>query len=224
MQPGPSVVVHCPFCNALGSYETRLSGNNFGGTYYTDGKAVLPMDFYTTSVVQCKACNRPFLRQFATEVGEFDRWSQSDLDEEGRPINPAFRAAPELIEPTEAQYLTGLDELIELVPQEELAIRLFAWWRGNDRYRADAPEPETADSPTIVALRKTNIDGLLRLLPEEDSTDHSQPLMRAEVFRQIGEFDKALAILTRPYPDELNGAIARLSSLCQEKDSMLRTL
>jgi TolA-binding protein len=40
----------------------------------------------------------------------------------------------------------------------------------------------------------------------------------------LGEFDKALAILTRPYPDDLNGAIARLSSLCREKDSMLRTL
>jgi hypothetical protein len=48
--------------------------------------------------------------------------------------------------------------------------------------------------------------------------------MRAEVFRQIGEFDKALAILARPHPDELSGAIARLSSLCREKDSMLRTL
>jgi len=208
----------------LGSYETRLSGNSFGGTYYTDGKAVLPMDFRTTSVVQCKACNRPFLRQSATKVGEFDRLSERDLDDDGRPINPAFRAAPELIQPTEAQYLEGLDDLIKSAPQEELAIRLFAWWRGNDRYRAGAPGPETADSPTIVALRKSNIDGLLRLLPEEGSTDHSQLLMRAEVYRQIGEFDKALAILVRPYPDELNGAISRLSSLCREKDSMLRTL
>jgi hypothetical protein len=108
----------------LGSYETRLSGNNFGGTYYTDGKAVLPMDFHTTSVVQCKACNRPFLRQFATEVGEFDPWSRSDLDEDGLPIDPAFRAAPRLIEPTEEQYLTGLNDLITSVSNEELLIRL----------------------------------------------------------------------------------------------------
>jgi hypothetical protein len=128
------------------------------------------------------------------------------------------------IEPTEAQYLTGLNDLITSVSNEELLIRLLAWWRGNDRYRDDDQEPEAAASPTIVSLRKSNVDGLLRLLPEEDATDHSKALIRAEVLRQMGEFDKAFAILARQYPDELNGAIARLSSLCQEKDSTLRTL
>jgi len=224
MLPGPSVVVRCPLCNALGSYETQISGNSFGGTYYTDGKAVLPMAMHVPSVVQCTACSRPFWRELATEVGEFDPWSRSDLDEDGLPIDPAFRAAPRLIEPTEEQYLTGLNDLITSVSNEELLIRLLAWWRGNDRYRDDDQEPEASDSPTLVALRKSNVDGLLRLLPEEDATDHSKALIRAEVLRQMGEFDKALAVLVRQYPDELNGAIARLSSLCQEKDSTLRTL
>ena len=52
------------------------------------------MAMHVPSVVQCTACSRPFWRELATEVGEFDPWNRSDLDDEGLPIDPAFRAAP----------------------------------------------------------------------------------------------------------------------------------
>ena len=263
-----SVVVHCPFCDALGLCEARLSGNNFGGKHYTDGKdytdsePLLPMAMRVPSVVQCRACSQPFWQKLATTVGSFDPWSKRDYDDDGQPIDPTLRDTPSLYEPTEEQYLKGLGELIKSVPEEELSIRTLAWWRGNDRFRESDGGPSALDmliyslqgmddpratelleaaiaerdalnevtdnvheaNPSSIDLmRQENIDALLRLLPEEDSTCQSKLLMRAEVLRQMGEFDKALAILARPYPEELSGPIARLSSLCREKDSMLRT-
>jgi hypothetical protein len=124
--------------------------------------------------------------------------------------------------------LSGLDDLIRAKPADESTVRLLAWWRGNDRYRIDesesVPEPAPADLPQLAAMRRANIDGLLKILPDVDADDPRRPLMRAEVFRQIGEFDRALELLARPYPQEFADAVMRLSALCKDKDTALRTL
>ena len=228
MLPGPSVVVSCPLCNVVGCYETQISGNTLRGTYYTDGKAVFPMMVQVPDVVQCPGCRRPYWLSLATELGEVDRWGSADTDQDGLPINPHFRDAPVLSEPTESEYLSGLDDLIRAKPADELTVRLLAWWRGNDRYRVDetesVPEPAPADLPQLAAMRRANIDGLLKILPDVDADDPSRPLMRAEVFRQIGEFDRALELLARPYPQEFAEAVMRLSALCKDRDTALRTL
>jgi hypothetical protein len=228
MLPGPSVVVSCPLCNVVGCYETQISGNTLRGTYYTDGKAVFPMMVQVPDVVQCPGCSRPYWLSLATELGEVDRWRSAETGPDGLPINPHFRDAPVLAEPTESEYLNGLDDLIRAKPADELTVRLLAWWRGNDRYRVDetesVPEPAPADLPQLAAMRRANIDGLLKILPDVDADDPSRPLMRAEVFRQIGEFDRALELLAHPYPQEFADAVMRLSALCKDKDTALRTL
>jgi hypothetical protein len=213
-------------CNAVGCYETLASGNTFGGRYYTDGKAVFPMMMHVPDVVQCPGCRQPYWLSLATELGEIDRWRSAETGPDGLPINPHFRDAPVLAEPTESEYLSGLDDLIRAKPTEELTVRLLAWWSGNDRYRLDesesVAEPAPADSPQLAAMRRANIDGLLKILPETDADDPSKPLMRAEVFRQIGEFDRALELLARPYPEDFAEALKRLSALCKDKDTALR--
>ena len=230
MLPGPSVVVSCPHCNVVGCYETFASGNTLRGTYYTDGKAVFPMLKQVPEVMQCPGCKRPYWLSLATEMGEFDRWGTADVDQHGMPINPHFRDVPLLAEPNESEYLSGIDDLIRAKPADELTVRLLAWWSGNDRYRIDESESESApaqppaDSAQLAAMRRANIDGLLKLLPEVDAEDPSRPLMRAEVFRQIGEFDRALELLARPYPEEFGNALKRLRALCNDKDTVLRTI
>ena len=230
MLPGPSVVVSCPLCNVVACYETQASGNTLRGTYYTDGKAVFPMLTQVPDVVQCPGCKRPYWLSPATELCEIDRWGTDETDQQGVPINPHVRNAPVLAEPTESEYLDGLEDLIRAKPNEELTVRLLAWWSSNDRYRLEEREtepitvPTPDDPPQRVAMRRANMDGLLRILPEADAEDPSKPLMRAEVFRQLGEFDRALELLARPYPQEFSEAINRLSALCKDRDTVLRTL
>jgi hypothetical protein len=219
---------HYPHCNVVGCYETFASGNTLRGTYYTDGKAVFPMLKQVPEVMQCPGCKRPYWLWLATEMGEFDRWGTADVDQHGMPINPHFRDVPVLAEPNESEYLSGIADLIRAKPTDELTVRLLAWWSGNDRYRLDEPdyipEPAPADLPQLAAMRRANIDGLLKILPDVDADDPSRPLMRAEVFRQIGEFDRALELLARPYPQEFAEAVMRLSALCKDRDTALRTL
>jgi len=214
----------------MGSHEPLLLGNTFDGTYYTDGKAVFPMLPPNPTIVQCPGCRRPYWLSLAAEfkLGGLGQLGMVETHIQGSPIKQHFGDVPALAEPTEYEYLSGIDELIKAKPSAALIVRLMAWWRGNDRYRLETPEHvfENANpsTPQLAAMRRANIDGLLNLLPEVDENDPLKPLLRAEVLRQIGEFDRALELLARPYPEEYAGVIKRLSALCKDKDTVLRTL
>ena len=227
---GPKVVVICPSCNVMGSHEPLLSGNTFDGTYYTDGQAVFPMLPPNPTIVQCPGCRRPYWLSLATEfkLGGLGPFEMVETHIQGSPVKQHFSDVPKLAEPTEYEYLSGIDDLIKAKPNAALMVRLMAWWRGNDRYRLQtlkhALENASPSTPQLAAMRRANIDALLNLLPDVDENDPLKPLLRAEIFRQIGKFDRALELLARPYPDEYAGVIKRLSALCRDKDTVLRTL
>lgn len=222
MLPGPSVVIRCPRCKGTGCYATQISGNTFGGTYYTDGKAVFPMLEEIPQVVKCPSCSRPYWLSLAEEVGEFDRWGSDRAGSGGEPIDPALRHAPVLEEPTESEYLDALDDLIRANPDEETSLRIMAWWRGNDRYRAEPSEPIPPDSIRLSGLRRANIDVLSSRLSDGQDDDPNGKLMQAEILRLTGEFDRALDVLSGVFPDDYAAAVGRLSQLCRERDTAVR--
>ena len=215
MTPGPTQVIRCPLCSGLAKYPTVASGNTFGAVYYTDGKRVAPMLPATPSVVRCAACRGVFWRTAAAEVGQFDAY-RSDTES----LDPEWHAAGYLHEPDEAEHLTALDRLIASSPGEERGIRLVAWWRGNDRHRETSPTP-APDNPKVVRRRHANMHQLIALL---DTAEPSDQLMRAEVLRQLGEFEQATAILSKRFPPEYDTALSRLLGLCAQRDTMLQRL
>lgn len=125
-----------------------------------------------------------------------------------------------LDEPGEVEYLAALDRLISSTPAEERNIRLFAWWRGNDRHRGPPPAPAT-DNPEVVNQRRDNMRALLPLLATDESVDL---IMRAEVLRHLGEFELATKALTQHFPAAFDTAISRLLYLCARRDSTLQKL
>ncbi|MDH4111049.1 MAG: zinc-ribbon domain-containing protein, partial [Gammaproteobacteria bacterium] len=130
MLPGPTHIVRCPRCQQLGKYETISSGNTIGATYYTDGKRVAPMLPDMPSVVACSHCGGVFWRSQANDVGSYDTFSTR-----AGAADPAWLAAPHLQEPDEAEYFAWMEALLQEDPKRERELRLFAWWRGNDRHR-----------------------------------------------------------------------------------------
>jgi hypothetical protein len=215
MTQGPIFVICCPLCSGLAKYPTVASGNTFGAVYYTDGKRVAPMLPATPSVVRCAACRGVFWRSAAAEVGQFD-----EQREDAAAVDADWRKAGYLHEPDEAEHLAALDRLIASSPGEERGIRLLTWWRGNDRYRTPSPTP-APDNPKVASRRHANMRQLIALL---DTAEPSDQLMRAEALRQLGEFDQAVAILSKPFPPEYDTALSRLLGLCAQRDTVLQKL
>ena len=215
MTPGPTHVISCPLCSRLGKYPTVASGNTFGAVYYTDGKRVAPMLPAIPSVVSCGFCRGVFWRRAAAEVGQF-----TEQHEEPANVDTEWLMAGYLDEPDEAEYLAALELLISSTPTEERSIRLFAWWRGNDRHRGPSTTP-AADNPEVVTRRHDNMRALLPLLATAESADL---IMRAEVLRQLGEFELATKAMTRHFPAAFDTAISRLLYLCARRDSTLQKL
>jgi hypothetical protein len=215
MTPGPTHVVRCPLCKQLGSYETINSGNTFGATYYTDGKRVAPMLPVVPPVVVCAHCSGLFWLSQAEELGNYERYGRKPTD-----LDPAWKAAEPLDEPDEAQYLTWLERLRNANPERARDLRLHVWWRGNDRLRGKQAAHDD-DSLERQPAREANMRALLPLLAGGGNVD---TLMQAEVLRQLGEFDRALDLLSQPLPDQLQTAVKRLRSLCETGDTQLREL
>ena len=215
MTPGSTHVVHCPSCDQLGAYPSIASGNTFGAVYYTDGRRVAPMLPDAPSVVCCGGCSGVFWLELATEVGEYSPWG-SDVES----IDPTWTCAARLVEPDEQQYLAALEQLVAAQPQRAREARLFAWWRGNDRLRGERPSGSN-DTPQIISQRHANMRQLIALL---DTAEPSDQLMRAEALRQLGEFDQAVAILSKPFPHEHDTALSRLLGLCAQRDTVLQKL
>ena len=215
MTPGSTHVVRCPSCGQLGTYPSIASGNTFGAVYYTDGRRVAPMLPNTPSVVRCGGCSGVFWLASATEVGEYSPWGSDDES-----IDPTWTSAARLVEPDEQQYLAALEQLVGAQPQRSREARLIAWWRGNDRLRCQQPSGSN-DTPQTISQRHANMRQLIALL---DTAEPSDQLMRAEALRQLGEFEQATAILSKPFPPEYDTALSRLLGLCAQRNSMLQKL
>ncbi len=167
------------------------------------------------AVVLCQGCAGAFWLSQAEEVGAYEPYG---FDTE-RP-DPAWAAAGKLGEPDEGGYFKWLDRLLASSPERERELRLFAWWRGNDHYREEKPAEESDRTDHILA-REANMRALLPLLTSGEPTD---ALMQAEILRELGEFDQALAALSAPLPDGFDIAVRRLRSLSEAGDRQLREL
>lgn len=214
MLPGPDQVIACPMCQTLARYGTLLSGNTIGARTWTDGKQVAPMLPHPPAVVRCGQCKEVYWLAEAHEIGEVDRWSGED------PANPAWSAAPEVEEPEEQEYYRALDQGLASNSEEERTLRVLAWWRGNDPERegADAPAPRAQEA---AARWKANLEALIGLVDEDDDGDR---LMKAELFRQLGEFDRATAMLDRVSSPSVAGVVRQFRSLCEARDMRVREL
>lgn len=191
------------------------SGNTFGARYYTDGKQVAPMMLQIPAVVECQGCKGLFWLGQAEEVAAFDAYGCQT-----EPVDPTWTAAGELREPAANGYLDRLETLRLAEPARERELRLLAWWRGNDRNRealSARPECESGNA----GGREANMRALLAVLHEAVDEDL---LMRAEIHRQLGEFDQSLAVLSSPMQAYLEAAVKRIRSLCEAGDRHVRTL
>ena len=211
--PGPNEPVRCPRCGAIEKYRTLLSGNTFGASLWTDGKMFAPMFPVPPAVVCCQTCGACHWLSKARPSGS---GKHSCLDD-----------APFVREPDVSEYHAALESGIASSPVEEKLVRVFAWWRHDDRFRGPgAPGPVSSAADDETSLR--NLLALRNLLSRNKKSsferEYPEALLRAEVCRQLGQFDDARKLLGRMSrkDDWILAVIETIGELCDEGIRIVR--
>ena len=149
---------------------------------------------------------------------------------------------PRAREPSEEDYYRAFHEGHFNTLEEGKWLRIHAWWAYNRTHRRGSdypwkvaylttilPGPHTQatvskirpqTSPTHPPHLDKNLQALKRLLRP---TSNLETLMKAEVLRQLGEFDEALRILTFITDDFSKRTwLLYMETLCQIGDRILR--
>jgi hypothetical protein len=213
MLPGPTEIIACPTCGGQLKRETWLSGNTFGAKLYTDGRQVAPMMPWQAPVCRCPHCSAFFWLTNALEIGTTGDGEESDVRSE-------LRDPLALPEPSEADYYDALKSGLAKDRDQERQLRVLAWWRSNDVFRELGSQPMSA--PAGPTMRRENLDSLLALLAKEDGPE--AVIMRAELLRELDEFDRACAVLDSLSDPNFNWVAVQLRALCEKRDTQVQEL
>ncbi|MCC2669073.1 MAG: hypothetical protein K0Q72_1544 [Armatimonadetes bacterium] len=231
MIPGPDKVIACPLCQGLAKYGTLLSGNTFGQRFWTDGKREVPMLPRPPAVVACRHCGGNYWLQDAEEIGDIDlgdmQWEEDPLADIAVPAE--WRSVEYVEEPSVAGYYAAIRDGFAKDSRQERALRIFAWWRGNDAFREDyaavggdgAISEALRDELPDASARETLLRELLPLLDTESDQDR---ILRGEILRELGRWDEATEVLRAIRTPAFAPAVKQLLALCQAEDAVLREL
>lgn len=177
MIQGPDVVLACPHCQTLARLFTVASPDGSGCLSWTDGYQELPMTPAQPNVSRCRECKKLMWVAKCPPAGMIE-------ESEPKPEYEKWRELPYLEPVDEADYIEAVNSGMAELQEQETELRVFAWWRGNDRYRRLDGPGRYPKSPEAVA----NLEKLVELLKDGE---HEFVLFRAEALRELGRFDEA---------------------------------
>ena len=201
MTYGPDLVLACPHCGAVARLFTLAQASPIGAISWTDGYQHAPDAPQQPNLVRCHACEKLHWTVEAKELGmiepaataenravKFAELEAGAPAEDGALAPEDWAAAPHMETADEAGYLEALALGMATTPEQELELRIHAWWRGNDKHRKlDTPERYPA-TPEAVANAE-------RLIELSQDGEHELVLFRAEALRELGRFEEAQSSL-----------------------------
>jgi hypothetical protein len=165
------IVRECPHCMAHVVQEDTFSGNTIGATYWTDGKREAKMLPDHPLLAKCPVC-----------VGLF--WIDEVLE-----VDTGFDAAKgkqQVLTPSGKEML-GFLAGHALPKEKEIYLRVRAWQSANDAWRW-VPNPK----PAFSKDQEQNLKVLSQML---DETEPNQRILKAEIARELGNFDECRLLL-----------------------------
>ena len=176
----PHLIVRaCPHCKAHVVQEDTVSGNTIGAVYYTDGKREARMLPDHPLLAKCPACKGLFWVDEAIEI------AAGFEEAEGK---------QKVLNPSEGELLAFIFGET-LTKDKELYLRQRAWWAANDAWR-HARGAKTNFSEAQVK----NLQAFSEML---DETDEIERIFKAEIARELGQFDTCRQLLSHPFGENL---------------------
>lgn len=165
MLPAHSALLRCPHCGALKEVLQLMSGNTIGATLWSDAKQIAPMLPRVSYIQRCPTCGKYFFRTKDVMAGTSNNYGGGTGD---LPLEYLKQALTQL-------QPTGNDEHI---------LRINILWAFNDRYG----NMEQSDIP--IEEWEYHVDNVHHLVQMDIDA-----LLRAELYREIGDFEQAIQIL-----------------------------
>ena len=165
MLPAHSSLLRCPHCGAKKEVLQLMSGNTIGATLWSDAKQIAPMLPRVSHIQRCPTCGKYFFYTQEVKVGTSDCYGGGTGD---LPL----------------EYLQQALDQLQPTGDDESALRFYILWAFNDRYG----DMEQSDIP--VDEWEYHVDNVHHLV-QMDIED----LLKAELYREIGEFELAIQFL-----------------------------
>jgi hypothetical protein len=210
MLTDPPVLRKCPACEHLIRNYEIVSGNTFGAICWSDGCTDAPMLPDQLELVKCPQCRHLlWIEEEAQALKEL--WGSPEFQRKW-----PESADPEV--PNENEYVKFANSN-ELPRDKEIYVRTRAWWSANDRKRDR--DPNDSSEEEFSTEQKTN---LLRLRDLLDDVNASDRLMKAEIARELGQFDEALALLDFSFSKGMSVYVTTIKKLAEDKIKQVRAI
>lgn len=173
MIPGNELILKCPYCQAKKTVMSLISGNSGETIKWSDGYIIMPMYPRNSEIQQCDKCGKYFWLNDQNKCGHTSSMSLT----------------PSLL--TLSQWYDVLDQIQneKLLNKEiELLIRLHILWCYNHTNQPvyNRNEFEENANRLLVLLNRDGEENLI---------------MSAEIYRELGYYNKCLDLL---HTDSLN--------------------
>ena len=194
------IIRECPHCKAHVVEEETVSGNTIGAMYWTDGKREAKMLPDHPWLAKCPACQGLFWVDEAVEVDTgFD----------------AAKGKQQVLAPSGKEMLEFLSGSV-LPRDKEMFLRVAAWRSANDAWRRN---PNA--TPAFSKDQEQNLKALSDMLDEKEP---NQRILKAEIARELGEYDKCLRLLSQDFDERYGYAVGFIKKLAKEKVLVVRSI
>jgi len=220
MQLGPNLIYKCPKCEALILNESIASGNNFDAKIFSDTKSISLMLAEFPIITKCIKCDTIF-------------WLSKMEPIKKIPWGYNYKKPSEYQEAiflTIEDYFRALENGLAENQQDEKYIRMQIWWAYNDRIRIN---DFTIFLPETIAINKNNKlftdnndemkwrENCEKLISILDPSIEDEKIMIAELYRNLGDFEKCKSIILDIDNDEINWIKERFLKECELKNKLV---
>jgi len=228
MFPGPDTIYQCPQCDNCISVGSLMSGNTFGAKLYSDGKCVAGMMPEFPKITRCSKCKTIFWISKAKKIGQRGFVVTDIL--EGTIEDQKYQNAQTARFLSLQQYILALEIPIYTSFEEEFYIRKRLWWYSNDRVRDGKISTRLLwyfidrlrDGKSLFIFgfnRRRLFENTNRLLVLLYATNDNEKVMLAELYRNLGHFEKCMDILNSIEDPEFNSIKAAFKKKCNDKNT-----
>lgn len=230
---GPNTYFECSVCSKIIVRISVCSVNSMGAKFWTDGHMKAPMWPDFPKLVKCPHCDKGLwirdlllvsdgfkkrinLRTLPLCIRELYKtqpWLADDYDD-GKPLKHPPRDVSGAMPPNDLSH----DEYIKFLKanildeKREEYIRRRIWRTGNDKRR---------NGNSSIPLSSDEIINLRLLLDLNSESDTYSYIIRAEIFRELGDFDSALEMVSNIRCKNALDAISHIIDLIKSRDPVV---
>ncbi|MBD3376763.1 hypothetical protein GF406_17130 [candidate division KSB1 bacterium] len=232
MSKPEKIIVICPVCQKQVKIEELHASNTAAAKFWTDGKMEAPLIPEQSDVMTCPHGSHLFWKKEAQEHG---REPYKFF------VKSRYSAVPYANVPSLEDLMSELQRVRGKNKEHEIYLRMRIWWADNQTFRRnkkDKPiniiqlaekwlkfKKKSERLSTLNDQESGRLENMRRLLVLLDNKEPEIRLIRAELYRELGEFKASLEELKTPVPDYFQAhadTIKRLAQQEKEKVALIK--